>query len=141
MKKITILALSLSLLFIISLPVSAQLLEGEALQQLNSNSQQVKAFAGFSNASVGSIIAAVISAVLGLLAAIFMVLMVLSGFKWMTASGNEDQVKKAQETIKAAIIGLIIVLAAYAITYYIFTYLPFSGGQKIQKLDGVTTTS
>jgi hypothetical protein len=53
--------------------------------------------------------------------------MVFAGFKWMMAQGNEDQIKKSLETIKAAAIGLNIVLSAYAITYFIFTYLPFDG--------------
>jgi hypothetical protein len=46
----------------------------------------------------------------------------------MTASGNEETVKTSQQMITRAIIGLIIVLMAYAITYFIFGQLPFSGG-------------
>jgi ABC-type phosphate transport system auxiliary subunit len=53
--------------------------------------------------------------------------MIVAGFQWMTAAGNETKVEKALSMIKTAVIGLIIVLAAYAITYFIFTYLPFSG--------------
>lgn len=37
------------------------------------------------------------------------------------------RLKKAQGSLKNAVIGLIIVLAAYAITYSVFTYLPFAG--------------
>ena len=94
---------------------------------LNDNTKQVQQAAGLGEASIGTIIASIIQAGLGLLAAIFLVLMIIAGFQWMTASGNEAQVKKAQDTIKTAVIGLVIVLAAYAITYFIFKYLPFSG--------------
>jgi len=37
----------------------------------------------------------------------------------MTAQGNEQQVTKAKDLITNSIIGLIIVLAAYAITAFI----------------------
>lgn len=141
MKKIISFLILIMLTLIIIPSASAQLIDGPALSQMNTISGDVQRTAGFSNASVGSIIATIIRAILGLLAAIFMVLMVLSGFKWMTAAGNESQVEKAQETIKAALIGLIVVLAAYAITYYVFTYLPFSGGQAGIGLDGGTGTS
>jgi len=49
----------------------------------------------------------------------FLVLMVYGGFRWMTARGNEADVEKAKETIIAAIIGLMIVVGAYALTNFI----------------------
>jgi len=116
---------------------SAQILDedGDALKLMKENAEKVSIIGGFAaDASVGSIIAAVIKAVLGLLAVIFLVLMVFAGFKWMMAQGNEDQIKKSLETIKAAAIGLIIVLSAYAITYFIFTYLPFDGPGSVGSL-------
>jgi len=114
---------------------SAQILQGDALGLMKENAEKVSTIGGFAaDASVGSIIAAVIKAVLGLLAVIFLVLMVFAGFKWMMAQGNEDQIKKSLETIKAAAIGLIIVLSAYAITYFIFTYLPFDGPGSVGSL-------
>lgn len=80
--------------------------------------------AGFSNASSAEdIIAAIISVALSLLAIIFIVLMIVSGYQWMTAGGNEEQVKKAQGRIKNAIIGLVIVILAYAITAFVFNNL------------------
>lgn len=77
---------------------------------------------------VGSIIAAVIEAFLGLLGVIFVILIILAGYKWMMARGNEEQVKEAQEQIRRAIIGLLIVISAYAITYFVFKYLPWGTG-------------
>lgn len=141
MKKIISFLILIILAVIIIPNASAQLIDGPALEQMNNISGDVQKTVGFSDASVGGIIAAIIRAVLGLLAAIFMVLMITAGFKWMTAAGNESQVEKAQETIKAALIGLVVVLAAYAITYYVFTYLPFSGGQAGTGLDGKTGVS
>lgn len=76
---------------------------------------------------IGQIVARGIQVVLGFLAIIFLGLTISSGFTWMTAQGNDESIKKAQGTLKAAIIGLIIVLAAYTITYFIFAQLPFGG--------------
>lgn len=50
---------------------------------------------------------------------IFLVLIVLSGVKWMTAQGNTSRVDQAKDTITKAITGLIITLAAYGITYFV----------------------
>lgn len=81
--------------------------------------------AGFMSSDIGTIVSLVIKTILSLLAIIFVVLMITAGFKWMTAAGNEQQIEKARDTIKAAAIGLVIVLAAYSITYFIFDRLPF----------------
>ncbi len=83
--------------------------------------------AGLASGNIGPLIAQIIQGVLGLLGVIFIILMITAGFSWMTAGGNEEQVKKATSVIKSAVIGLIIVLAAYAITYFLFTNLPFFG--------------
>jgi hypothetical protein len=61
----------------------------------------------------------IIQTALSLLGVIFLVLMVYGGFLWMTDRGNEQQVKRAQNLISAAVIGLIIVLSSYAISYFV----------------------
>lgn len=83
--------------------------------------------AGFSTTmETENIVATVIELVLGFLGIIFVILMIFSGYQWMTAGGNEEQVKKATARIKNAVIGLIIVVFAYAITAFVFKNL--SGG-------------
>ena len=62
----------------------------------------------------------VIGTALSLVGILFFILTLYGGFTWMTAHGNDDQVKKSLLTITAAIIGLIIVLASYAITTFVF---------------------
>lgn len=69
--------------------------------------------------SVQNIVSKVISAVLSLLGVIFLILMIYGGFIWMMARGNESEVEKAQGIIRAAIFGLVIILAAYALTYFV----------------------
>lgn len=63
----------------------------------------------------------IIDIILGLLGVIFLALIVFAGFKYMTAAGNEDQVKQAIKQITQAVIGLVIVLASWGISYFIIT--------------------
>lgn len=61
----------------------------------------------------------IIEILLGLVGIVFMGLIIYGGFKWMKASGREQDIEAAKKIIRAAMIGLIIVLASYAITAYI----------------------
>ncbi len=61
-------------------------------------------------------IGSLLGAALSLLGVIFLLLMIYGGFRWMLARGNEQEIEKAKNLIQAAVIGLMIVLSAYAIT-------------------------
>lgn len=78
---------------------------------------------GLGNANPGDITALIINWVLGLLALIALVLVVYAGFLWMLAAGNEDQVKKAKDILQGAFFGILIILASYGITQYVFENL------------------
>ena len=69
--------------------------------------------------SLPGAIGKVVGVILSLVGVAFLILMIYGGFTWMLARGNETEVTKAKDLIQSAIIGLIIVLAAYAITAYI----------------------
>lgn len=66
-----------------------------------------------------NIIGNIIGAFLSVLGVIFMILLIYGGFRWMNARGNEDETKKARDIIFQATIGLIIVMSAYAISFFI----------------------
>jgi hypothetical protein len=63
----------------------------------------------------------VIMITLSVIGIIFVVLLVLAGFKYMTAAGNEEKVKDAVKQITQATIGLFIILSAWSISYFILT--------------------
>lgn len=69
--------------------------------------------------SIDQVIQAVISTVLSFLGVGFLILMIYGGYVWMIARGNEQEVTKAKSIITNAIIGLIVVLSAYAISYFV----------------------
>lgn len=68
-----------------------------------------------------TVIGNLVGVVLSFLGIIFLVLIIYGGFLWMTAHGNEEQVKKARNIVLSAVIGLVVILSAYAITYFITT--------------------
>lgn len=68
-------------------------------------------------------ISTVVGAVLGVLGTVFFVLVVYAGVKWMLARGDEGEIEKSKEIIKAAVMGLVVTLAAYAITSFVGTRL------------------
>lgn len=86
--------------------------------------QETAQSSGLDKTSPGSIpelIGNIVGTALSLIGVLFFLLMVYGGFLWMTAHGKGDQVEKAQETIIAAVIGIIVVLASYAITSFVFS--------------------
>jgi len=72
------------------------------------------------------IVALIIKVFLGLLGIIFVVLLVLAGFKWMTASGEEEKVREARDQILTSIIGILIVLASYAIAHFVLNKIIYA---------------
>lgn len=61
----------------------------------------------------------VIRVILGLLGIIFLGLTVYAGLLWMTAAGDEEKVTKAIGIIRMAVIGLIVILASYSLSYFV----------------------
>lgn len=81
--------------------------------------------------NISKIIGQVINTFLSILGIIFLILMFYAGYLWMMAQGNDDQVNKAKSLIRNAIIGLVIIIAAYAITYFVIKGvldIPTGGG-------------
>lgn len=71
---------------------------------------------GLDKGNLPELIGQLIKGALSLAGLAFFALMVYAGFIWMTAHGEEDKVTKARGTVKATVIGLAVVIAAYAVT-------------------------
>ncbi|MDA3840536.1 MAG: hypothetical protein PF572_05570 [Patescibacteria group bacterium] len=85
-----------------------------------------------------SMIGKIIMAALSLLGIIFLILLIYAGYLWMTAAGNEQQVTKAQSMITTAIIGLVIVLSAYSISFFVLSSLQEGALQETTTLNKIT---
>jgi heme/copper-type cytochrome/quinol oxidase subunit 2 len=82
-----------------------------------------------STRTLPEIIGLLINVVLGFLGIVFLVLLLYAGFLWMTAAGDEQKVKKARDMIFQAVIGLVIVVAAFAISSFVLGSLVNVTGQ------------
>ena len=79
------------------------------------------------NAVDGTTIAKFVGQLIGIfisvLGIIFITLIIVAGFKYFMARGDDSKVSEALESIRRAIIGLIIILGSYAIWKFIFDQL------------------
>jgi len=72
-------------------------------------------------------IGSLIKAALSFVGVLFLLLMLYAGFLWMTARGNTETVTKAKDLIVGAVIGIVIVVSAYAITSFVIGGLTGTG--------------
>lgn len=132
MKKIHLKLLSFSLLSLIALANFSFVIFAPKPALAAAAPASLQNAAGFLSETAGSqgagyaapksptvIIGTIINDILIFLGVIFLILTVYAGFLWMTAGGNEETVKKAKSWLTNAVIGLIIVLAAYSITSFV----------------------
>lgn len=68
---------------------------------------------------IKNVIAEFIKVLLSFLGLLMTIIIIWSGFRWMTAGGDEKKVETAKKQLTAAIIGAVIIVAAYVITYYV----------------------
>jgi len=70
-----------------------------------------------------AVIGKIINISLGFLGVIAVGIILLGGFKWMTAGGNEEKTGEARKLLGAGVIGLIIILMAWGIANYVINAL------------------
>lgn len=114
------------LLVVLFMPFLA-LAENPAIEKLKNVGNVEGPYAEVGETSLSQMIGVIIEAALALIGSIFLILMLYAGYNWMMARGEEEKVTKAKDTITRAIIGLIIVVGAYAIWSFVFSNLIFNG--------------
>lgn len=97
---------------------------GGALANLSADLNRTATAAGVkTEKGLPELVGSFIAAALGLLGVVLVVLVIYAGFIWMTAQGNDEKIKKAKGMITSAVIGMIIIFAAYAITNFVVASL------------------
>lgn len=76
---------------------------------------------GLGQSDLKSTIGNLINVFLGFLGIIAVLIVLMGGFKWMTAGGNDDKVSEAKRLLIAGVIGLAIILSAYAISSFVLS--------------------
>ncbi|MDO8592206.1 MAG: hypothetical protein Q7R92_00365, partial [bacterium] len=97
-KKIMVLSMALTLAFTLSLPALAATVDvwGGGSENNSVTQDSIQGQIGLGDRDPREIIAQVINVILGFLGIIAVVIILLGGFKWMTAGGGEDKVAEAK---------------------------------------------
>ena len=97
--------------------------------QINTGLDDTAGAAGLSNSSsIAQITGKIINVVLGFLGVIFVILLIYGGFMRMTAQGDSGKVETSMKIITSAVIGVIIIIAAYTITAFVMSRIETSVG-------------
>jgi len=83
------------------------------------------------NKDIRQTIGNIINVALSLLGVVAVVIILSGGFKWMTAGGAEDKVEEARRLIFQGIIGLAIILSAWAISLFVINALSDATGSGV----------
>lgn len=78
---------------------------------------------GGGSGDVQGIAANIINVALSFLGIIAVVIVLIGGFKYMTSGGSEEKTTEARKLIVSGIIGLAIILSAWAITSFVVSRL------------------
>lgn len=76
-----------------------------------------------SGLTLPELIGRMIAVMLGLIGIIFIIYIIWAGIMYMTAAGDDTKVKKAKQMISQSVIGIIIMVGAYAISNFVITQL------------------
>ena len=136
LKKVVVLAMALMVMtpvfaFSFSLPALADATDATDATKLDpwgGKETNIGDELGLGNRDPREIAASVIRVILGFLGIIAVIIILLGGFKWMTAGGNEDKVGEAKKLIIAGVIGLIIILASWGIATFVINALVSATG-------------
>lgn len=131
MKKISKKFITLAMLLLLTVPVLASAATVNPFGT-DANGTDLKTTTGSSlglgNKDPRTIAATVINTMMGFLGIIAVVLILIGGFKWMTAAGNEEKISEAKKLLAAAAIGLVIILASWGIANFVLSSVMNSTG-------------
>ncbi|MDD5340928.1 MAG: pilin [Patescibacteria group bacterium] len=90
--------------------------------------QQTAGETGLKQSDPAAIVAGIINVALGIVGVAFVVLFIYGGVLWMTSGGEEKKISQAKKILEYAVIGLVIVVGAYAITFFVTSAIEQSTG-------------
>jgi hypothetical protein len=127
LKLFIFLLLVTSCLFLVNFPVFAQG-NNNASATPTGNLGLISCFGGFcpgnnglNETYVGTTLEKIFSTLLGVFTVVaglmLLIYFMLGSIGWLTAGGDQEKLKKAQQQLTNAILGLVMVVAAYSIIY------------------------
>ncbi len=94
---------------------------------------------------VGSLITSLLTFVMLIAALLILMYLIWGGIQWITSGGDKGKTEEARNKITSAVIGLIILAAAWAVFLIVLRFLGFGGYDElftnITSIDGGTTSA
>ena len=117
MRKITKHLLSLAL--VLSLAVPAITSAAGTLQVTDLGTNEVSSGIELGEKSPIDTATSLINTVMIFLGLIAVCIILVGGFKWMTAMGSEDKIGEAKKLMGAGVVGIVIILSAWGIAKFV----------------------
>lgn len=92
------------------------------LAQISLQPAQGSQFAALGSLTLPNIVSGLIKGALVVAAIVFFFILVIGGIKWIASGGDKAATEGARNQITAALIGLVIVFAAWAVVALINTF-------------------
>lgn len=108
---------------LVAIPAQAQLTNTAQQDLENQLTNTAQSTYDTSNADLIPMIGNIIKIALGFLGIILLIIIIYGGFLWMTSQGEEEKVGKAKKIIGAGVVGVLIIVLAYTITYFVVNQL------------------
>ncbi|MBU1348624.1 pilin [Patescibacteria group bacterium] len=121
-KKLVRFAATLGMTAAIVLP-SVALAQPDSLNAGDLGVDAIQSSIKLGSGDIRQTAARIINVALGFLGIIAVVIVLLGGFKYMISGGNEEKTSEAKKLIVSGIIGLAIILSAWAITSFVISRL------------------
>jgi cytochrome bd-type quinol oxidase subunit 2 len=87
---------------------------------------------------VGSLVNGALSFIMVIAALLVFLFLILGGIEWITSGGDKGKTENARNKITAAVIGLVILAASYAILLILLNFLGFGNlGDVFQNVKGL----
>ena len=86
---------------------------------------------GLGTTDIRETIASIINVAMGLLGTIAVIIILYGGFKWMISGGEQGKVDEARKLIVSGVVGLVIILASYAIANFVIDTLLTGTGANV----------
>lgn len=116
--KVLTAVMCLAMAFTVASPVSLPVY-ADAKDEVKKGADMTNS-GGSAKQDLPDIITTIINVMLFIAGALAVIMIIYGGIRYITAHGDEKQVKVAKDTIVYSVVGLIIAIIAYALVTFIF---------------------
>ena len=102
--------------------------QAASLDDITTNLSDTNEETGLAEQDLTTTIGSLIGVLLSILGVIFLLLIIFAGWTWMTAQGDSKKVDKAKDILITSVVGLVILMSAYAISNFVIDSLVESTG-------------